>query len=192
MADIMEIGCIGTIVGLNLAGIFTDAIPMQVNMTGQALAIIIFGAKKSVWELIKEFKKIHVDKKAGVEGEGIETMTKEDVMQFPLYAGGTLCALYGMIKYFGKEIVNPLLLAYMALGGSVSIKMLLLSFGLLENLEEKKLFRLKISFLELDQDVTVLDLVSLLISGIMVGIYIVTKSWLYNNILAIMLSMNAI
>ena len=165
---------------------------MQVNMTGQALAIIIYGARNSVQELIKEFKKIHVDKKAGQDGEGIETMTKDDVMQFPLYAGGTLCALYGLIKYFGKEVVNPILLCYMALGGSVSIKALLLSFGILSSLDEKKLFKLKIGFLGLDEEVTLLDLICLAISGLMVGIYILTKSWIYNNILATMISMNAI
>ena len=38
----------------------------------------------------------------------------------------------------------------------------------------------------------VLDLLSLSIAGVMVGIYIVTKSWIYNNILAILLSINAI
>ena len=82
-----------------------------------------------MFELIKEFKKIHVDKKAHQDGEGIETMTKDDVMQFPLYAGGTLCVLYGLIKYVGKEVVNPLLLCYMGVGGSVSIKSLLLSLN---------------------------------------------------------------
>lgn len=163
-------------------------------MTVQALAIIIFGAKRSVTELIKEFKKIHVDKKAGVEGEGIETMSKDDVMQFPIYAGGTLCALYALIKYVGKEVVNPLLLAYMGLGGSISIKSLLLSTGvpLFEDLDQKVLFHLKISFMEIDQDVTVLDILSLIISYIMVGIYILTKSWIYNNVLATLLSINAI
>jgi hypothetical protein len=45
-------------------------------------------------------------------------VSKEDAMQFPLYAGAMLCGLYGLIKYFGKEIVNPLLLGYMGLGGS--------------------------------------------------------------------------
>ena len=116
MVDPIEIGCLATLIGLNAAGFFTDKIPLQVNMTCQALAIIIFGAKRSVWELIKEFKKIHVDKKAGVEGEGIETMSKDDVMQFPIYAGGTLVALYALIKYVGKEVVNPLLLCYMGFG----------------------------------------------------------------------------
>ena len=135
-----------------------------------------------------------MDKKAASgEGEGIETMSKDDVMKFPLYAGGTLCTLYGLIKYFGKEVVNPILLSYMALGGSVSIKALLLNLGsMFESLDEKKLFHMKIGFLEIDQDITVLDLISLAISGVMVGIYILTKSWIYNNILAILLSINAI
>ena len=194
MVDIVEVGCLATLVGLNVAGFFTDQIPLQVNMTAQALAIIIFGAKRSVYELIKEFKKIHVDKKAGVEGEGIETMSKDDVMQFPLYAGGTLCVLYGLIKYVGKEVVNPILLAYMGLGGSVSVKALLLSTGVpvFESLDSKVLFHLKIGFLEIDQDVTVLDILSLIIAYIMVGIYILTKSWIYNNVLAILLSLNAV
>ena len=129
MVDPVELACLGTIVGLNTAGFFTDKIPLQVNMTEQALSMIILGSKRSVDELIKEFKKIHVDKKAHEKGEGIETMTKEDVMQFPLYAGGTLCVLYGLIKYVGKEVVNPILLCYMGIGGSVSIKGLLLSLG---------------------------------------------------------------
>ena len=194
MADPVEIGCLATLIGLNVAGYFTDQIPLQVNMTCQALSIIIFGAKRSVWELIKEFKKIHVDKKAGVDGDGIETMTKDDVMQFPIYAGGTLCALYGLIKYVGKEVVNPILLCYMGFGGSISIKAGLLSTGIpvFESLDSKVLFHLKIGFMDIDQDVTLLDIVSLIIAYIMVGIYILTKSWIYNNILAILLSLNAV
>ena len=33
MIDPVEAGCLATIVGLNVAGYFTDVIPMQVNMT---------------------------------------------------------------------------------------------------------------------------------------------------------------
>jgi len=61
-------------------------------------------------------------KKAAAE---VETITKEDAMQFPIYAGGMLLFLYGLIKYFGKEVVNPLLLGYMGLGASMAIKGLL-------------------------------------------------------------------
>ena len=82
----------------------------------------------------------------------------------------------------------------MGLGGSVSIKALLLSTGMpvFESLDSKVLFHLKIGFMEIDQDITMLDILSLVISYIMVGIYILTKSWIYNNILATLLSMNAI
>ena len=48
MVDMLEMGCLATLVGLNTAGFFTDKIPLQVNMTMQALAIIIVGSKKSV------------------------------------------------------------------------------------------------------------------------------------------------
>mmetsp|Transcript_19039 Transcript_19039/g.22459 ORF Transcript_19039/g.22459 Transcript_19039/m.22459 type:complete len:152 (+) Transcript_19039:21-476(+) len=150
--ELVELGCLGTIVGLNAIGFFTDAIPMQVSMTLQALSIIILGANRSVWELIKEFKKIHVDKKGSAEGEGIETMSKDDVMQFPLYAGGTLLGMYAFIQAFGKEVLNPILLSYMGVGASQTIKSFMLSLNVpaFEKLDEKKLFHLKISFLELD------------------------------------------
>ena len=51
---------------------------------------------------------------------------------------------------------------------------------------------MKIGFLEIDQDVTLLDVLSLVIAAFMVLFYIMTKSWIYNNILATMLSINAI
>lgn len=57
-------------------------------------------------------------------------MTKEDAMKFPFLAGGMLCILYGAITYFGKEIVNPMLLTYISLGGSTAISSGLLSFGI--------------------------------------------------------------
>ena len=82
----------------------------------------------------------------------------------------------------------------MGVGFSITIKDLLLSLGLplCDTLESKKLFHLKIGFMEIDQDITMLDVASLGISGVLVAIYIISKSWLYNNILAILLSINAI
>ena len=46
----------------------------------------------------------------------------DDAKMFPVYAGGTLVSMYAAIKFFGKEIVNPLILAYMGVGGSTGIK----------------------------------------------------------------------
>jgi len=100
--------CYATLVVLTIANVFV-ALPIQLNITAFSLAIIIAGAKRSAKEMVAQFKAVHIDGKES----GVETISKEEAMQFPLVAGGMLCFLYGLIKYFGKEIVNPLLLAYM-------------------------------------------------------------------------------
>jgi len=33
---------------------------------------------------------------------------------FPIMAGGTLCFLYALIKFFGKDVVNKLIMVYLA------------------------------------------------------------------------------
>lgn len=55
-------------------------------------------------------------------------MGMSDAIQFPIVAGLTLCGLYFAMDYFGKEIVNHFLLAYIAVGGTVGVKSLLFSF----------------------------------------------------------------
>ena len=98
-----------------------------------------------------------------------------------------LCGMYGLIKYFGKEIVNPLLLAYMGFGGAESIKPLLSSItgGATDKFEEMKLVHIKLDFAGVDWHVTVLDIICLIISYLLVAIYVITKNWIYNNVLAI-------
>jgi len=113
-------------------------------------------------------------------------------MQFPIYAGGMLVGLYALIKYFGKEVVNPLLLGYMGLGTSTGIKGLLMEVGVLKGLDEPKLFKLKIEKIGLDLEVSRLDLLSLVLSYTGVGIYIYTKNWLFNNLLAILFCVHGI
>ncbi len=103
---------------------YFHALPVVVNTALFSISIIIAGCWRSVEEMIITFKAVHVDKKK--DGSSIETISNSDAMQFPLYAGGMLCFLYGLIKYFGKEVVNPLLMAYMGLGSSTGIKGLLL------------------------------------------------------------------
>ena len=102
-----------------------------------------------------------------------------------------LCFLYGMIKYFGKEIVNPLLLGYMGLGASTGIKSVLLATPLAK-LDEKKLLKLKVEKIGLDLEVSPLDLVSLVFAYSAVGVYIYTKNWLFNNILATLFCVHGI
>ena len=120
-----EAACLGTIVVLTIVSSYTN-VPLQVNICAFSLSIIIAGSYRSLEELMREFKKIHVDKNSGRDGDvGVETMTKDDVKQFPFVAGATLCGMYGAIKYFGKEIINPLILAYLGLAGAESLKPLL-------------------------------------------------------------------
>ena len=113
-------------------------------------------------------------------------------MQFPLYAGAMLCGLYGLIKYFGKEIVNPLLLGYMGLGGSQTIKGLIMSFEVGENLDKKKLIKLKVEQIQLDLEVSPMDIICLVPAYIAVGVYIYSKNWIYNNLLAILFCVHGI
>ena len=192
MPSVIEAVCLTTIVVLTIISSFTE-VPLQVNITCFSLSIIIAGAYRSVDELMKEFKKIHVDKKSGGDA-GVETMTKDEVQQFPLYAGGMLCAMYGLIKYFGKEVVNPILLAYMGFAGGESVKPILsgITGGATDKYQEKKICHLKFDMMSLDLEITVLDIFCLIISYAMVGIYVLTKNWIYNNVLAIGMCVNAI
>jgi minor histocompatibility antigen H13 len=164
------------------------ALPIQVNITAFSLAIIIAGAKRSSHEMIMQFKSVHIDGNKSTA----ETITKEEAMQFPLVAGGMLCFLYGLIKFFGKEIVNPLLLAYMGIGSSTAIKGGLLSFGIGEEMDKKKLVKCKIEKIGLDLEVSPLDLICLVISYAAVAIYYFTKNWIYNNVIATLFCVHGI
>lgn len=173
--------CYAALVVLTAVNYF-HALPVVVNTASFSILIIVAGSWRSVTEMIATFKAVHVDKKK--DGSNIETITNSDAMQFPLYAGGMLCFLYGLIKYFGKEVVNPLLLAYMGLGSSTGIKSLLLPIPAALKLDEKKLVKLNIKQISLDLEVSPLDIVCLVISYIAVALYIYTKNWIFNNILA--------
>ena len=57
----IEATCLFIIVGLTIVSSFIN-VPLQVNIVGFSLSIIIAGSYRSVEELLKEFKKVHVDK----------------------------------------------------------------------------------------------------------------------------------
>lgn len=187
--------CYGTIVSLSVASFFTDKVPLVVQITCYSLAIIIIGANKSLDELILQFKKVHIDGEHDEDGKGgVETVSKDDAAMFPLYAGGMLVTLYGLIKVFGKEVVNPLLLAYLGIGFTQVIKEGLESLEnpTLQQLDKKKICHVKVSAISLDLEVSVLDILCLVISYVMVAIYMLTKNWIFNNVLAIVFCINGI
>lgn len=103
-----------------------------------------------------------------------------------------LCGLYALIKYFGKDSVNYFLMAYIALGSSAGIKTLLnaLIGDSLNSLDEGKLINIDTKYFKLE--VTLLDIICLLLSGVMVGIYVISKSWIYNNVLSIFFCIHAL
>lgn len=59
-------------------------------------------------------------------------------------------------------------------------------------MDKPKLFKLKIEKIGLDIEVSPLDLVSLIFSYAGVGVYIYTKNWLFNNLLAILFCVHGI
>ena len=94
--------------------------------------------------------------------------------------------LYVLIKFFGKDVVNYLILVYLAIGGSTGMKSLLLSLtgSMFQSLDESNLVDIKLKF-GIEIQITRLDLVGLAMSIVSVAFYVWSKSWIYNNILAV-------
>lgn len=181
--------CYLSMVALSIASTVSDQVPLHLNITVFSLAIIIIGSYRSLNEMIQEMKKVLVD---GKKSESIETMTSSDAMKFPLFAGGMLVGLYTLIKFFGKDSVNYVILVYIAIGGTTGIKAMLNSFlgDTFASLDEGRLIDIKNSWIELQ--ITPYDVICCLLSFIQVGIYVYTKSWVYNNILAIVFCVHAL
>ena len=110
-----------------ISSIDEKLIPLHVQITVYSLAIITAGSFRSLTQMVSEMKKAHIDEKKEGEPTTIETVTNKDALQFPIYAGGMLVGLYFLIKFFGKDVVNYLLLVYIAIGGATGMKALLLS-----------------------------------------------------------------
>jgi minor histocompatibility antigen H13 len=186
---LIEPMCYLSMAALTAASFVTDKIPLHIHICVFSLAIIIIGSYRSLREMIGEIKKVQL---LGKKSESIETVSNKDALQFPLFAGGMLLGLYLLIKFFGKDSVNYFVLVYIALGSSTGIKALLTSFtgNALTGLDEAKVISIKNKFIELD--VSPLDIVCLILSIISVAIYVVSKSWIYNNIIAVVFCVHAL
>ena len=78
--------------------------------------------------MINETAKAQSDSRKEGEESSIETMTAKDAAQFPIMAGGMITTLYFMMKFFGPEVVNQLLLVYFAFGSTTGVKAAVLTF----------------------------------------------------------------
>ncbi len=104
-----------------------------------------------------------------------------------------LLGLYCVIKFFGKDAVNYLILVYIALGGGSGMKALLQSFlgDALQPLEDRKVIDTSFKWIG-EVQISVLDLLGLAMSCVSVAFYVWSKSWIYNNLLAIVFCVHAL
>ena len=176
-----------------VSSINVKLIPLHIQITIYSLAIITAGSYRSLTQMVVEMKKAHIDEKKEGEVSQIETVTNKDALQFPLYAGGMLVGLYLLIKVFGKDVVNYLLLVYIAIGGATGMKALLLSLtgSTLSHMDEKPIIDFKFKGI-IDLQATALDFVGLAMSLVSVAFYVWSKSWVYNNILAVVFCVHAL
>ena len=166
-------------------------IPLHVQITVFSLSIITIGSFRSLSQMVTEMKKSLIDKVPG-ETSAVETVTNKDALQFPLYAGGMLCFLYALIKFFGKDAVNYVILVYIAVGGGTGMKALLLSLtgDALSQFDERSVVEVKWKFVDLQ--LTALDFLGFVMSCTSVAFYVWSKSWIYNNILAVVFCVHAL
>lgn len=125
-------------------------------------------------------------------------MAAKDAYMFPVVGSSVLFGLYCLIKYFGKEIVNKLLLGYFVFACSVPLKALI-KIILKDKAEEMDKtnalevgpFDLKVT--KIDKiEMTPLDFVALVISAILGVLYVLTDHWMTNNFLGILFCIFAI
>ena len=142
--------CYLILVAFTIGGMFTDQIPIQVNCTVHSILIIAIGSYKSLDEMIRQMKRVWIDK-IDVD-DTVEKMTFSDAVQFPIVAGCTLCGLYFSMQYFGKESVNYFILSYIAVGGSAGVKAVLKSAvgDRFESIDTHLLINFQIKMIDLD------------------------------------------
>jgi hypothetical protein len=180
------------LVVVNIIGIFTDKIPLQLNITLQSVLIISLGGFKSVEELFRQVKRVHLDKLGG--SDSVEKMSMNDAWQFPIFAGLTLTGLYFAMEYFGKESVNYVVLIYIAAGGSQGIKALINAVlpNSFDSLDKEYVVDFKVKLIGLELQMSIYDFICLFISLFAMGVYAYTESFIVNNILATIFTLNAL
>jgi len=138
-------------------------------------------------------KRVWVDK---VEcDDTVERMTFNDAIQFPIVAGCTLCGLYFAMQYFGKDSVNYFILGYIALGGTVGIKALLhtvVGENRFKSIDTDLLINLQWKKIDLDLQVTLLDIYCFMVSALMMVGYAYFRSFVFNNLICFFFCIHAL
>lgn len=69
--------CYLTMLGLTIANVLTDKVPLQLNICAFSIGIIIVGSYRSLREMIYEMKKVHMH---GKKSDTIETLSNKDAL----------------------------------------------------------------------------------------------------------------
>ena len=117
-----------------------------------------------------------------------------DAIQFPIVAGITLCGLYFSMEYFGTDIVNNFLMFYIAVGGTTGMKSIVTAImgNAFDAYDKKYLVDINIKLIGLEIQATLFDFMCFFLSCCQMGLYVYSKSWIYNNILALMFCIHAL
>jgi len=136
----------------------------------------------------------------------VETLKKEDAMQFPIMGSCSLFGLYLAFKFLGQDFVNLLIGGYFALVGCGALTLTIgpwMDKIAPKSLNDTKLgFKKKISHplpewilpkdFEVGMDLTATDVVSIGIACAVVALYFQKKYWALNNVLGICFCMQGI
>jgi len=136
----------------------------------------------------------------------VETLKKEDAMQFPIMGSCSLFGLYLAFKFLGQEFVNLLIGGYFALVGCGALSLTIgpaMDKIAPESMKDYKLgFKKKISHpfpewilekdFEIGVDLTGADVLSIGLSCGVVALYFQKKYWALNNVLGICFCMQGI
>ena len=82
----------------------------------------------------------------------------------------------------------------MAVGCATPIKSLLdmLQNETLEKLDKKKLLDFTIPYFDVHVEISIVDIFTLIVSGFAMFVYVYTKNWIYNNVIAILFCIHGI
>jgi len=136
----------------------------------------------------------------------VETLKKEDAMQFPIMGSCSLFGLYLAFKFLGQDFVNLLIGGYFALVGCGALTLTIgpaMDIIAPKSMNEYKMgFKKKISHplpewilpkdYEIGMNLTATDLVSIGLACGVVALYFQKKYWAFNNVLGICFCMQGI
>ena len=90
--------------------------------------------------------------------------------------------------------MNYIIIGYIALGGTIGIKSMVQSFtgDAFDHMDKDYLVDFAVKYIDLEVQVTLLDLMCCFISFIQMGLYVYFKNWIYNNILALVFCIHAL